>query len=272
MLAAAGQAFQGAVHAAVPRRAVQMRGLHHRAPRSADRRDRMGVQLFRRSGPTGSRPRSNGSAGLALVVGSIFLIPPVTSLMAGLYLDDIAGAGRAHRTSRPTRPAASCRRSAAIGAGAEILRRRAGGEPRRAVPAARARRQPDRLLCRQRLSAGARIFRAGRHAASAAGGGEAAAEGATGSPCLLCGLVIAGLASVPILNLLDAALRHRLHGAHLQGARAPRRRAAGAAPRGLAFRSEGTPGGRGIEEKASHQNEGGFLHRTLSGIGCHLDR
>jgi CysZ protein len=28
--------------------------------------------------------------GLALVVGSIFLIPPVTSLVAGLYLDDIA--------------------------------------------------------------------------------------------------------------------------------------------------------------------------------------
>jgi CysZ protein len=29
--------------------------------------------------------------GLVLVAGSIFLIPPVTSLMAGLYLDDIAG-------------------------------------------------------------------------------------------------------------------------------------------------------------------------------------
>ncbi len=28
--------------------------------------------------------------GLALVVGSIFLVPPVTSLMAGLFLDDIA--------------------------------------------------------------------------------------------------------------------------------------------------------------------------------------
>ncbi|MBC8013258.1 MAG: sulfate transporter family protein [Methyloceanibacter sp.] len=28
--------------------------------------------------------------GLALVVGSIFLIPPVTSLIAGLYLDDVA--------------------------------------------------------------------------------------------------------------------------------------------------------------------------------------
>ena len=28
--------------------------------------------------------------GLALVVGSIFLIPPVSSLIAGLYVDDIA--------------------------------------------------------------------------------------------------------------------------------------------------------------------------------------
>ena len=36
-------------------------------------------------------------AGLGLVIGSIFLIPPVTSLMAGLYLDDIAGqVERAH--------------------------------------------------------------------------------------------------------------------------------------------------------------------------------
>jgi len=29
--------------------------------------------------------------GLALVIGSIFLVPPVTALIAGLYLDDIAG-------------------------------------------------------------------------------------------------------------------------------------------------------------------------------------
>jgi CysZ protein len=29
--------------------------------------------------------------GLALIAGSVFLIPPVTSLIAGLYLDDIAG-------------------------------------------------------------------------------------------------------------------------------------------------------------------------------------
>ena len=40
--------------------------------------------------------------GLALVVGSIFLIPPVTSLIASLYLDDIAG--EVERTDYPEDP------------------------------------------------------------------------------------------------------------------------------------------------------------------------
>ena len=40
--------------------------------------------------------------GLALVVGSIFLIPPVTSLIAGLYLDDIAAT--VERTNYPLDP------------------------------------------------------------------------------------------------------------------------------------------------------------------------
>ncbi len=40
--------------------------------------------------------------GLALVVGSIFLIPPVTSLVAGLYLDDIAA--QVERTQFPADP------------------------------------------------------------------------------------------------------------------------------------------------------------------------
>jgi len=40
--------------------------------------------------------------GLALVVGSIFLIPPVTSLIAGLYLDDIAAT--VERTQYPSDP------------------------------------------------------------------------------------------------------------------------------------------------------------------------
>jgi CysZ protein len=40
--------------------------------------------------------------GLALVAGSIFLIPPVTSLIAGLYLDDIAA--EVEKTHYPTDP------------------------------------------------------------------------------------------------------------------------------------------------------------------------
>ena len=40
--------------------------------------------------------------GLALVVASIFLIPPVTSLIAGLYLDDIAAT--VERTQYPSDP------------------------------------------------------------------------------------------------------------------------------------------------------------------------
>jgi len=40
--------------------------------------------------------------GLALVVASIFLIPPVTSLIAGLYLDDIAEV--VERTHYPSEP------------------------------------------------------------------------------------------------------------------------------------------------------------------------
>ncbi len=40
--------------------------------------------------------------GFALVVGSIFLIPPVTSLIAGLYLDDIAA--EVERTDFPSDP------------------------------------------------------------------------------------------------------------------------------------------------------------------------
>lgn len=40
--------------------------------------------------------------GLTLVVGSIFLIPPVTSLIAGLYIDDIAA--QVERTNFPGDP------------------------------------------------------------------------------------------------------------------------------------------------------------------------
>jgi CysZ protein len=54
--------------------------------------------------------------GLGLVIGSIFLIPPVTSLMAGLYLDDIAGqVERSHYPADP--PGKEMPVHAAIGVG-----------------------------------------------------------------------------------------------------------------------------------------------------------
>ena len=104
--------------------------------------------------------------GLGLVIGSIFLIPPVTSLMAGLYLDDIAGqVERVHYPADP--PGKEMPAIAAIGVGLKFFFVVLVGEPGRSVAAARAWREPDRLLCRQRLSVGAGIFRDGGHAASA---------------------------------------------------------------------------------------------------------
>ncbi len=58
--------------------------------------------------------------GLALVAGSIFLIPPVTSLMAGLYLDDIASeVERVYYPSDP--PGHELPTLAAIGVGVKFF-------------------------------------------------------------------------------------------------------------------------------------------------------
>ena len=58
--------------------------------------------------------------GLALVVGSIFLIPPVTSLMAGLFLDDIANeVERVYYPSDP--PGRELSALAAIGVGMKFF-------------------------------------------------------------------------------------------------------------------------------------------------------
>ena len=76
--------------------------------------------------------------GLALVVGSIFLIPPVTSLIAGLYLDDIAAVvEREHYPADP--PGKRAADVAGHRRGAAILPGRASGQPDRAVPSARSR-------------------------------------------------------------------------------------------------------------------------------------
>ena len=93
-------------------------------------------------------------AGLGLVIGSIFLIPPVTSLMAGLYLDDIAG--QVERTDYPSDPPGKEMPAvAAIGVGLQFFVAVLVVNFIALLAAARARREPDRLLCRQRLSVGA---------------------------------------------------------------------------------------------------------------------
>ena len=92
--------------------------------------------------------------GLGLVIGSIFLIPPVTSLMAGLYLDDIAG--QVERTDYPSDPPGKEMPAvAAIGVGLQFFVAVLVVNFIALLAAARARREPDRLLCRQRLSVGA---------------------------------------------------------------------------------------------------------------------
>ncbi len=101
MLTAAGQAFREMF--TPPFRAVLFKcvGLHHRAAGPADRRVEWTFSHFVQW-PGWIETTIEWLGGLALVVGSIFLIPPVTSLIAGLYLDDIAA--EVERTNYPLDP------------------------------------------------------------------------------------------------------------------------------------------------------------------------
>lgn len=138
--------------------------------------------------------------GLALVAGSIFLIPPVTSLIAGLYLDDIAAV--VERENFPNDP------------------------PGRELPTARSiwlavrfffvvlavnllalllLLVPGVNLIAFYLGNGYLLGREYFELAAMRHVGEAEAKRirkANSVPVLLCGLVIAALASVPIVNLL----------------------------------------------------------------------
>ncbi|WP_069436029.1 sulfate transporter family protein [Methyloceanibacter methanicus] len=138
--------------------------------------------------------------GLALVAGSIFLIPPVTSLIAGLYLDDIAGV--VERQNFP------------------------GDPPGRELPTARSiwlairfffvvlivnlialllLLVPGVNLIAFYVGNGYLLGREYFELAAMRHVSEREAKRirkANGTPILLCGLVIAALASVPILNLV----------------------------------------------------------------------
>jgi CysZ protein len=138
--------------------------------------------------------------GLALVVGSIFLIPPVTSLIAGLYLDDIAAVvEQQHYPSDP--PGRELPTLQAIGLALKffIVVLLAN------ILALFLLLVPGVNLIAFYLGNGYLLGReyfelaAMRHLAPAEARRLRKANRLT---VFLCGLVIAGLASVPILNLV----------------------------------------------------------------------
>jgi len=138
--------------------------------------------------------------GLALVVGSIFLIPPVTSLMAGLFLDDIANeVERVYYPSDP--PGRELPALAAIGVGLKFFVVVLGVN----LIALFLLLVPGINLIAFYVGNGYLLGReyfemvALRHLLLEEAGRLRKANMVYVS---LCGLIIAGLASVPILNLL----------------------------------------------------------------------
>ena len=99
-------------------------------------------------------------AGFGLFVALIYLLPAVSAIVAGYFLDDVAEVveGKDYPADPPGR-------ALPFGTGPALrppLRRPvAAGEPRRPAAVLHPRRQYRRVLRRQRLSARAGIFRAG---------------------------------------------------------------------------------------------------------------
>ena len=138
--------------------------------------------------------------GLALVVGSVFLIPPVTSLIAGLYLDDIAEVvERTHFPSDP--PGRELPTAQSILLAVKFFLVVLGVN----IVALFLLLIPGVNLIAFYLGNGYLLGReyfelaAMRHMPQAEAKQLRVANRGT---ILMCGLVIAGLASVPILNLL----------------------------------------------------------------------
>ena len=122
------------------------------------------------------------AATLGIVLGSIFLMPAVTALVASFFVDDIAL--EVERRHYPDEPVGT-----ALPVGA---RRRRGSQDRVAGGAglspggavlAVCRRGRGHLLPRHRVPARPGIFRACRHALPAAGGSQAVPQGATRARC-----------------------------------------------------------------------------------------
>jgi CysZ protein len=138
--------------------------------------------------------------GLGLVVASIFLIPPVTSLIAGLYLDDIAALiEREHYPADP--PGAALPTLKAIGVGLRFF----AAVLLVSLVSLFLLLVPGVTLIAYYLGNGYLLGReyfelaAMRHLPPAEVKGLRQANRLT---VVLSGLIIAGIASVPILNLI----------------------------------------------------------------------
>ena len=160
------------------------------------------------------------AAALGIVVGSVFLMPAVTALVASFFVDEIAlEVERSHYPNEPVGTALPLLRAVIEGVKTALLAvlvYLGGG----AVPAGRRIRRGD-LLPRHRLPARPRIFRARRHALPPAGGGQAPAQAAPGHG-LRRRHVHRRLRVDPDRQSRDAAVRHGVHGAHAQAASRPR--------------------------------------------------
>ncbi|MGY4432249.1 hypothetical protein ACVWWO_004726 [Bradyrhizobium sp. F1.13.1] len=163
------------------------------------------------------------AAGFGVVFGAVFLMPAITSLVASLFVDDVADiVEREHYPAE--RPGVALPFSQAI---YEWRQDRAADDPglsgRAAAGAVRRRRFPG-LLPRHGLAARPRIFRARGDAVSLAGG----SQGDAARQCrdhLHRGPVHRSLRLDPDRQSGDADLRHGLHGSYAQAALRPAARA-----------------------------------------------
>ena len=119
--------------------------------------------------------------GFGLFAGAIFIMPAVSAFTASFFSDEIAA--EVEHVHYPADPPGTA------GAGLDRRHRRhqdraagaAGLSPGGAVPAVRGARLSD-FLCRERLSARARVFPARRDALSFGRGRQAAAQACTTAP------------------------------------------------------------------------------------------
>ena len=140
------------------------------------------------------------AAGLGVVFGAVFLMPAITSLVASVFVDDVAD--HVEREHYPAeRPGAALPFGLAITEGIKtalltILVYLI------ALPFVFVRRRRlHRLLRRHRLAARPGIFRARGDAVSHAGGSQGDAQATMPRPCSPPGLIIAAFVSIPIVNL-----------------------------------------------------------------------